>query len=203
MKKPKKHVGEFWPKAGDEPLKVGVDGFVTGYRRGNRSFKLLRRVPIKVGDMISMCPTGLHVNRKRVETKARPWTYKCVKIGWVAKRLRVVIFLDRDRIWNRRTRKPTKRFGKPYWTACDVRSYHVGCAATVQEALKNLLEQCAFTNMMAHEDRMKGKKVIRWRCLLDKKEFAEMEAKARKTGLILEGVEVPHWRTLLKLRKAR
>ena len=138
---------------------------------------------------------------------ARPLKEITWKVSWVANRLRVAVFQDRDRIWNRKTKKPTKRFGKPYWTACDLRSYHIGCADTVVEAVKRLIEQCQVTNLGAEEEKAKGHGVTRWRCLLEPKEVKEMEAKAKKTGFILDGVKVPPfpkaWEAGLKrLRKS-
>jgi hypothetical protein len=94
-------------------------------------------------------------------------------------------------MYDHKKKKFLNKWGKPYWVACDVRSYQIGCADTLVEALHELIESCVATNRLAEEEREKYKKVIRWRCLLTKNEVEEMEGKARRKGIILDGVEVP------------
>jgi hypothetical protein len=170
---------------------------VSGYTQGDKSASFYRPFPVKKGDVFKVAPGGLTVNGVFHAVRARKLKVMQWKVSWVAKRLRVAVFKDQDRIWNRRTKKPTNRFGKPYWTACDIRSYHIGCAETAEQAIKNLIWQCQATNLCAQEEEAKGHTVIRWRCLLPKNEAREMEIKAKKTGFILDGVEVPplpaHW----------
>lgn len=106
---------------------------------------------------------------------------KTIKLSWVAKRLRIVIF-------------PEKLLNKEVcWIACDVRSYHVAQGRTSHQAIRNLIETCSATNAMAETERRKGNRVIRWRCLLSVKDRARME---RKAYLILDGIEVPKWSEL-------
>lgn len=196
--------------AAEKPFTLTLESAcVSAYSIGDKSAAFYRPIPIKKGDTFSAAPRGILLNGKLLERKARPLKKIVYKVSWVASRMRVAVFQERDRIWNKRTRKPTKRFGKPYWTACDLRSYHVGCADTIPQAIRNLIRQVQATNLIAEEERLKGHRVIRWRCLLDPKEAKEFEAKAKKTGFILDGVETPplpkEWQAgLLKLaRKAK
>lgn len=117
--------------------------------------------------------------------------YKAVKIAWRAKRMRLCVFLERDRVWSRRLKRFTKKMGRWYWVACDVRSYHLGCGDTAQEAVQAFIRQIQGEELMVREEQIKGVRVIRWRCLLPPNEVKEMEDKAKKTGFILDGVECP------------
>jgi len=184
--------------AQDKPFRVVPDfkrgAVVTGYTTGREHeyfFRFTRPVPVKRGDVFRAAPgRGLVLNGTLIERTIRPPKGKTpILISWVAKKLRVAVFQERDPIWNPGGKNHGKP-GKPHWTACDVRSYHVGCADSPVEAIRNLLEQCSVTNLIAEEERAKGRRVVRWRCLLPKKEASEMEARARKNGLILDGVEV-------------
>lgn len=179
---------------------------VTGYVDGKgKSAGYYRHFPVKKGDTFKAVSGGLMVNEVFHAVRARQLKVMTYKVSWVPKRLRVAVFLDRDRIWKRRPWRPTKKFGKPYWTACDLRGDHIGCDRDLAQAIKNLILQCHATNFCAAEEEANGHPVIRWRCLLPRKEVKEMEKKARKTGFILDGIEVPplpaHWqRSLDKLR---
>lgn len=196
--------------ARNEPFKVQIKipSAVTGYTEGEKYASYYRPIPVKEGDVFKVAPGGIILNCTFVPRAARPLRKMTWKVSWVAKRLRMAVFQERDRLWSKKTGKFTKKLGKLYWTACDLRSYHVGCADSVDQAIKNLILQCQATNLGAEEERAKGNSVIRWRCLLPKNEVAEMEEKARKTGFILDGVEVPplpaKWQKgLEKLRAAR
>jgi len=105
--------------------------------------------------------------------------------------MRVAVFLDRDRAWSKRLKRFTKKLGRPYWSAIDLRSYHVGCGKEIPEAVKNLMMQVQATNLLAEEKKAQGYRVIRWRCLLHPKEVADYEARARATGFILDDVLTP------------
>ena len=180
--------------ADKKPFKVQLDikCQINGYRVGDKSAPLYNSIPVKKGDVFRyVAGKGIMVNEKIIPRKARPLKEVVTMVSWVSKRLRVAVFSDRDRIWNRKTKKYTKKLGKLYWVACDLRSYHVGCGKDVVEAVKALILQCQATNLIAEEEKAEGKKVIRWYCLLDSKELKEMERQAKKTGFILDGVEVP------------
>lgn len=196
--------------ARNEPFKIQIKtpSAVTGYTEGEKYASFYRPIPVKEGDVFKVAPGGIILNGTFVPRAARPLRKMTWKVSWVAKRLRVAVFKERDRLWSRKLGKFTNKFGKPYWTACDLRSYHVGCDKDAVQAIKNLILQCQATNLGAEEERAKGNSVIRWRCLLPKNEAAEMERKAKKTGFILDGVEVPplpqKWQDgLKKLRAAR
>lgn len=194
--------------ATEKPFRIVLDTpcIVSGYSVGNRSASFYKPIPVQKGDTFKTAPGGILLNDKFLGRRARPLKKIVWRISWVASRLRIAVFQDRDRIWNRRTRKPTRKHGKPYWTACDLRSYHIGCADTVEEAVKRLFEQIHATNFSAEEERAKGYKVIRWRCLLTPKEIKEMEIKAMKTGFILDDVKTPpfptSWQKALRKLKA-
>lgn len=114
-----------------------------------------------------------------------------VKIGRTAKYMKVVVFLDRDRVYSRRLKRFTKKLGKPYWTAGDLTSYHIGCAEDPVEAVRRLIQQVQHTRLMIDDHRAKGHKVICWRCNLDPKEAKDWERKAKATGFVLEHVQIP------------
>ena len=179
-----------------KPFRVEIDlkqGMaVTGIVRGDYFFRFTRPVPVKNGDVFKEAESGLVLNGTFVPRRIIPPKGKTpIRIAWVAKRLRVAIFPERDRLWDYKKKKSLNKWGKPYWVACDVRSYQVGTGDTVIDALQCLLESCAMENLMAEEEIAKKNEVIRWRCLLPKNEAEEMECKARKKGIILDGVEVP------------
>jgi hypothetical protein len=179
--------------ASDQPFKIEISApcEVSGYRDGDRHALFYRPIPVRKGDTFRAAPGGILLNGSFVKRSARPLKKMVWQVSWVAQRLRMAVFADRDRIWNRRTKKPTNRFGKPYWVACDLRSYHVGTGKTVPEAVKALILQCQVTNLGALEEEAQGNRVVRWRCLLPPGEVKEMERKAAKTGFILDGVQVP------------
>lgn len=190
--KPKKKPWAFC--ATNKPFKVQlkIECQVTGYSVNDRYASFYKPIPVKEGDVFRAVPgKGIRLNGKIVLRRARPPRRTVYKVTWVAKRLRVVVFLDRERIWSRKLKRFTKKFDKPYWTAYDVRSYNIGCGDTTVQAVNRLLDQCQHTHLLAAEEEAKGNRVIRWRCLLPKQEVLEAEKKARKTGFILEGVEVP------------
>lgn len=194
--------------ASEKPFTIELDQPCTvhGYREGDKYASFYNPVPVKKGDVFKRVPHGILLNGKLVLRRARPLREMEPHVSWVAKRLRVAVFLERDQIYDQKNKKWTKRYGKPYWNAIDLRSYHIGCHEDLATAIKYLLQQCQATNLCAEEYRAKGKKVVRWRCLLKKEEIAEMEGKAKKTGFILDGVEVPplpeKWvRGLEELRK--
>lgn len=116
---------------------------------------------------------------------------RAVKVPWTAARMRVVLFRERDRIYSRRLKRFTKKYGKPYWVACDVRAYSLACGDDPVQAINRLIRHVQATNLIAGEEKAKGGQVIRWRCLLKKKEVREFEAKAKMTGFILDGVKSP------------
>jgi hypothetical protein len=171
-------------------LKQGM--VVKGISKGDYLFRFTRPVPVKEGDVIKGAKHGLMLNGTLVPRRIiQPKGKVTPKVAWVAKRLRVAIFPDRDRLYDHKKKKFLNKWGTPYWTACDVRSYQIGCADTMVEALRDLIESCVMTNLLAEDERKKNPKVIRWRCLLTKDEVEEMECKARRKGIILDGVEVP------------
>lgn len=105
-----------------------------------------------------------------------------VKIGRVAKYMRVVVFRERDRVSDRW-----------HWVAGDVTSYHLGVGDTAEVAVQRLISQVQHTRLMIDDARAKGVKVIAWRCDLPKNEASEWEAKAKKTGFVLEHVQIPRY----------
>jgi hypothetical protein len=208
MKKDKK---PFAFTAREELFTVQLDRpcVVTGYTEGNKFGSFYKPIPVKKGDTfkhVEGIPHGITLNGVFVPRRARPAKDMVWKVAWVAKKLRVAVFLERDRIYSRRKKKWTNKYGRPYWTACDLRSYNVGCDKDAVTAIKNLILQCQATNLCAEEEKAKGHGVIRWRCLLKPEEVKEMERKAHKTGFILDGVEVPplpkKWQEGLKKLKA-
>lgn len=189
----------FFAKIGEKPFKVSIKkAAVTGFRHGERMFRFTRAVPVKKDDVFEYIKgVGLKINKQLVKTRAKPWTYKTIKVSWVAKTLYVVLFPERDPIWvrDKKTKKwkNTGKLDKLHWTACDLRSYHVGCADTPVDALKHLILQVKATESLARESRTRERKpVIRWRCLLEPKEAKEMKEKALKEGIILGDL---NWRT--------
>jgi len=189
----------FFAKVGEKPFKVHPkEAVVSGFRHGERMFRFTRAIPVKEGDVFEYVKgIGLKINKQIVKTRAKPWTCKFTKVSWVAETLYVVLFPEQDPIWvrDKKTKKwkNTGKLGKLYWTACDLRSYHVGCADTPVDALKHLIIQVKATEDMAHEFRTRERKrVIRWRCLLSPKEAKEMKAKAMRTGIVLGNLQ---WRT--------
>jgi hypothetical protein len=199
MDDPKKPF-EFGARVGGKPFKVRLNlprgHVVTGLSDKNDYYwRFTRPVPVKEGDIFSAAPgKGLILNGRLVPRNFMPKKRYDIKMGWVSEKLRVAVFSDRDEIWNRRTKKPTGRFGKPYWCALDVRSYWIGTGDTVQVALKRLIESVQLTEEMHKEETKKGRRVIRWhveRTPGTRKELNACEEKARKNGFILDGVE---WR---------
>lgn len=181
--------------AREKPFTLPYDStcWLSGWVRGEWITHLYHPIPLKKGDTFRLSKSGkLLLNGSAVHRSARPPKRIVYQISWVAKRLRVAVFRDRDRIWSHRLKRYLRnKFSEPYWTACDLRSYHIGCADTIVDAVKGMIEMAQFNNRAAEEERSKGNPVRRWRCVLKPKEVREMEAMARKTGFILDGVEVP------------
>jgi len=202
--------------AGRKPFTLQLDYpcLMTGFETHDGKWRgFYRPVPVKKGDQFWVGKdrwTGseqVFLNGKVLRRAARPARLLPCKISWVAKRLRIAVFKERDRVYSRRLKRFTKKLRPPHWCAVDVRSYHVGCGDTCEKAIQAVLMQAQATNWIAEEARvLEKRRVIRWRCLLPPNEVKEMEAKARKTGFILEGVEPPappeEWvRKLEKLRR--
>lgn len=114
-----------------------------------------------------------------------------VKISWVARTLRLVVFQERDQEYSRRLKRFINRYGPWYWVAYDVRSYQIGTGDTIPQAINRLIKQCHDTDFLALDEEARGGRVIRWRCLMPADEIKEAEAKARQTGFILDGVKLP------------
>lgn len=194
----------------EKPFTVQLDRpcVLSGYSVGEKYACFRRPIPVKKGDTFHVIQGKVELNGKIVDRAATPLKRRPVMVSWVATRLRVALFQEQDRIWSKRLGGFTKKFGDRYFCACDLRSYHIGTGNTPIDAMNALIRQCLVTNLMAEEEKAKGCKVIRWRCLLSSKEIKEMEGKARKTGFILDGVEVPPlpsaWRRgLARLKKSK
>jgi hypothetical protein len=194
--------------AGEKAFTVQLDYpcVLSGYSVGDKYACFRRPIPVKKGDTFQVVKGKVVLNGKIVERAATPLKKRACKISWVANRLRVVVFQERDRHWSKKLKRFTKKLGDLYWVAYDVRSYHVGTGKTPVEAVNALILQCQATNIMADEEKVMGNQVIRWRCLLPPNEVKEAEAKARKTGFILDGVVLPPYplkwqRGLEKLRR--
>lgn len=179
--------------AREKPFTIELDKpcTINGIWDGDLRASFYNPIPVKKGDTFKMASGGVLLNGKFVPRRSRPLKKMTYQVSWVAKRLRVALFLEKDQIYDRKKKKFTKRYGKPYWCAMDLRSYHIGCHENLATAIKNLFMQCQATNLCAAEEKAKGFKVVRWRCLLKPEEIKECEEKARKTGFILEGVEMP------------
>jgi hypothetical protein len=137
---------------------------------------------------------GLSVNGKLLNVKAKPWVCREIKTGWVPKRLRLAVFFETGRLWS--PGKPDHGKRTSGWLAADLRGYHMGQGDTPAEAIRSLL----LTIWMEEDDtdaeaRREEKRHTRWHVERGAEgELAEMEAKARKNGFILEGVD---WRASL------
>lgn len=205
---PKKKPYEFGARIGEKPFEIKIDlkqgHVVTGLSDKNDYYwRFTRPVPVKKGDIFSAAPgKGLILNGKLVPRRFLPKRRYDIKMGWAPEKLRVAVFQERDQIYSRRLKKFTKKFDKPYWCAVDVRGYWIGTGDTVQVAVKRLLDQVQFTELMhKEEEEKKGRRVIRWHVERSKgvrKELDEMEKKAKKTGFVLEGVE---WRKCVAAKK--
>src|SRR3990172_7924139 len=199
MKPEPKKPHTFSAAIGGKPFKVQIDlkkgMVVTGLsdRKEDYYYRFTKPVPVKEGDVFSAAPgKGLILNGKLIPRNILKKKRYEIKMGWAPKKLRVAVFSERDEIWDQHTKKPTGRFGEPYWCAMDTRGYWLGTGDTVQVALSRLIDQVKFTELMAKEDEKKGRKVIRWhveRTPRTTKELDECEKKARKNGFILDGVE--------------
>lgn len=195
----KKKPFEFAARIGAKPSKVRIDlkqgHVVTGLTDMDYFYRFTKPVPVKKGDVYkAVCGKGLILNGELVpRTIIQPKAKMPVKMGWAPRKLRMTVFLDRDRIWKPGTKSHGKT-GKPYWSAVDTRGYWIGCGDTAQQAIARLIWQIRVIDDMHHEEASKGRRVIRWHVERSKgvrKELLEMEAKARKNGFILEGVD---WR---------
>jgi len=200
----KKKPYEFWAKIGEKPFKARFAAVVVAVCDDDQCWRFTKPVDVKDGDVFSASPTKeLVLNGQPVSRNLRPPKKIVTQVSWVAKKLRVAVFLeDRDPIWTHgKNAHKTGKFSKPYWCAIDTRSYHVGTGESPMEAIKRLVLQVKATEDMADEARTKEKRrVIRWRCLLEPKEVREMERKAMKTGFILDGFDwrQANWRNLEK-----
>jgi hypothetical protein len=183
----------------NKPFKVRIDlkrgmcvnGIVKG-REFEYFLRFTRPVPVKKGDVFKAAKNGIILNGKLVPRNIiQPKGKTVPKISWIAKRLRVAIFPERDRTYDHKKKKFLNKWGAPYWVAYDLRSYQLGCGETVVEAMRNLLEMCVIVNQEAERAKRKGGVIRDHRSLLTKDEIEEMEQKARKKGIILDGVEVP------------
>ncbi len=97
-------------------------------------------------------------------------------INWASKRLRVALFIDGE-----------------HWIAADLRSYWVAQGKTPVEAIRALIFIIRASEILQKEDEKKGHKVIRWKCYKKAQDhIIHMERRAKKDGLILDGVD---WRT--------
>jgi len=201
--------------AGKKPFTVEIDYpcRLTGFETQSGKWRgFYRPVSVKKGDRfwVGKDPwTGseqVFLNGKVLRRAATPARLLPCKISWVAKRLRIAVYRKRDPVYSRRLKRYTKKLLPPHWEAVDVRSYHIGTGDTCEQAIQALLMQVQATNYLALETKiLEKRRVIRWRCLLPPNEAKEMEAKARRTGFILEGVEAPpppaQW--IRKLRRSR
>lgn len=172
-------------------VKLDRECVLSGFSVGDKYACFRRPIPVKMGDTFQVVNGQVILNGKPVDRAATPLKRRTVKVSWVANKLRVVVFQERDRLWSKKLGRFTKKLGDLYWVAYDVRSYHIGTGKTPVEALNRLIMQCQATNLIAEEEKATGGKVIRWRCLLPKNEIQQAEAKARKTGFILDGVILP------------
>lgn len=181
--------------AGEKAFTVQLDSpcVLSGYSVGEKYACFRQPIPVKKGDTFQVVKGKVVLNGKIVERAATRLKRRACKISWVANKLRVVVFQERDRLWSKKRKCFTKKMGDLYWVAYDVRSYHIGTGKTPVEAVNGLILQCQATNLMAEEEKATGGKVIRWRCLLPPNEVKEAERKAKKTGFILDGVTLPPW----------
>jgi hypothetical protein len=184
-----------------KPFKVEIDlkqgMLVTGYSENRDGVyyysRFTRPVVVKKGDVFQQNPKkGFILNGKLHLVNMKPAKKQGCKMGWAPKRLRVAVFTERDPIWNRKTRKFTGKYGKPYWCAMDTRGYWLGTGVDVETAIRRLLQQVQFTQLMDKEERQKGVEVTRWHVERQKdvrETLREAEEKAKKTGFILEGID--------------
>lgn len=187
--------------AAEKPFTVSLEipCVLSGFTVGDKYACFRRPIPVKKGDTFRVKDGRVVLNGQILERASTPLKMRSVMISWVANRLRVVVFQERDRVWSKKLGRFTKKMGDLYWVAYDVRSYHIGTGDSAVEAVKALIRQCLATNLMAEEEKAKGTKVIRWRCLLPANEVKEAEAKAQKTGFILDGVTLPEFPAKWKL----
>jgi aminoglycoside phosphotransferase (APT) family kinase protein len=85
----------------------------------------------------------------------------------------------------------------------DVRGYWLGCGDTVQKAFRQLIDNVQATEQETRYQRRRGIRIIRWHCYKQpdvQKTLREAEAKARKHGFILEGVD---WKNSLVSKALR
>jgi len=189
-----------------KPFKLEIDfkqgAAVTGFWdiKNDTLSRYTKHVPVKKGDVFYHDPKrGLVLNGKPVPVKVMPPRKIDSKIGWVPKRLRIAVFYEKDKLWNPGHKDHGRRCDG--WLAADTRGYWVSQGETALEAIRNLIDLVRITDQLEEEDRRKGLRVIRWHVERTKgtaKELREMERKARKTGMILEGVD---WRESVSARK--
>lgn len=193
MKSVKKSRYEFWPEVSKKPWCPAIDATIKGYRIGKRMFRLSYPVYADKGIPVIVVPgKGIEVAGTLTLRKSRPWTPKGCVIGWVPKRLKIAVFLEKGRLWH----PGHKDHGKDTsgWIAADVRGYNVSQGSDPLEAIRSLLLTCGVANEEAREEKRRGKRVTRQMHHLDpevKKDMKEMEEKARNGGIILDGVLVP------------
>ena len=193
MKAEKKNWYEIWPDVERKDWTPPIDTAIKGYRIGSRMYRLSYPVYAEKGAKVVVHPKkGVEVNGVFFKRKVRAWKPKGCVIGWVPKRLKIAVFFERGRLWH----PGHKDHGKDTsgWLAADVRGYNVGQGDDPLDAIRSLLLTCGMNNEMAQQEKRKGLKVTRQMHHLDpevQKDLREMEEKARKTGIILDGVLVP------------
>jgi hypothetical protein len=174
---------EFAARIGAPAFKVMLDRecHVTGLSDENYWYGFTSPVVVWKDDVFyAVKGNGLMVNGKLVERNFRPKKKMGVKIGWAAKRVRIAVFPS----------ELAKKHG--IWIACDVTSYNMAQGEGPFNALRSLLHVLKGEKILHQEAEMQGKKVTRWR--VDKlpgvrQELAKMEEKAKKEGMILDGVD--------------
>lgn len=208
MKKTKRKPFTFTASIGRKPFRVEINlkqgHTVTGLADDDYYYRFTRPVPVKRGDVFKAAPgRGLILNGKLVPRRFRPRKKMDIQIAWAPEKLRVAVFPEVDETrWNARKKRVEKiKNPKPYWVAMDVRGYWLGTGDTTQQAIARLLDQLKVSEELANEERRKGKRVIRWHCERTpgaRQETRDAEAKARRNGFILDGVE---WRKSMRAAK--
>lgn len=109
---------------------------------------------------------------------------KVAKIGRIAKRITIAVFQERDPIWSRRLKRPTKRLAPPHWEAIDVTSYHVGCGKGPVEAVRALIQQIEMTRFVIADHRARGHHGMSASVLVDFAREVPLEEWERVAGAI-------------------
>jgi hypothetical protein len=164
--------------ADTKPFKMQLEeGSLTGYvnEKTDCFHRFTRPLPLKNGDVFSYTRGKVILNGKVLGQATYPGKKRVYKIGWAAKKIRLAVFQD----------------GK-HWMAADTRSYNVSQGSDPLQAIKSLFLTLRAEDEMAKDLRRKGKQVIRWhveRTPGTKKELLNIEKRASKRGLLLDGVE--------------